>query len=331
MYFNTSITLNPNWTITTQTQPNGFRWITKPALDYGSIKIPITSTVESSLKEQQADFCKIIDEKMEAQLNFQQYALMAWNLFSQPFHVSEEYNTWLKITPQSVMVTPLKFYSNAIDLNIGIETFSETITGSKPLSGNLLNKVPNFTYIPYLDNQFLLQTTANIPYSEATRMAKEMFLNKTFEFRDGKANVTITGINVYGQGERLVIEAETEGSVEGTSYISGIPVYDKTKRKVVLSNTQYKLKSSNVLHKAGVLLFQGKIVKMIEEEYGIPTEDIEDASRKSTEEAFNETYSGLKMNGKINRLEPSIIFLTPEGITTVIDMEAQLNVLFKAF
>ncbi|MBE2274336.1 MAG: DUF4403 family protein, partial [Flavobacteriales bacterium] len=96
MYFNSQLTFNNNWTMNTKTQPMGFKWVTKPVLDYGKIKVPITNLVESSLKKQQADFCKTIDEMMLKQLNFQQYAIMAWNQFSQPFNVSEEYNTWLK-------------------------------------------------------------------------------------------------------------------------------------------------------------------------------------------------------------------------------------------
>ncbi|STC92750.1 DUF4403 family protein [Chryseobacterium carnipullorum] len=104
MSFNTTVSFNNNWTISTNTQPNGFRWVTKPVLDYGKIQIPITSLVEKSLKEQQGKFAKTIDQQMNTQLNFQQYAVMAWNVFSQPFNISEEYNTWLKISPVGVNI-----------------------------------------------------------------------------------------------------------------------------------------------------------------------------------------------------------------------------------
>ncbi len=69
---------------------------------------------------------------MATQLNFQQYALMAWNTFLQPFNISEEYNTWLKVSPAAVNITPLKFYGNQINTTLGIDIFSETFTGNKP-------------------------------------------------------------------------------------------------------------------------------------------------------------------------------------------------------
>lgn len=330
MYFNMQLTFNNNWTMVTKTSPIGFKWITKPVLDYGRIKVPITALVESSLKKQQADFCKTIDEMMLDQLNFQQYAIMAWNQFSEPFEVSEEYNTWLKITPISVNITPLTFYGNRIDALIGIDTYSETFTGRKPASSPSISTIANFNSVQQLPNNFLLQTTVNIPFSEATAIAEKTFLGKEFDFREGKSKVKITSIKVYGENDRIMIEAQTEGAIDGISYITGIPVYDEFKRKIVLSDTKFKLKTKNILYKTVTFLFQGKIVKMIEDEYGIPTAELEDSSRKSIEETFNkEYYKGLKMKGRVFKLTPSKIILNPSGITAVIDTQAQLELLVK--
>lgn len=330
MYFKTALSFKNNWTVSTFTQPMGFKWVKKPVLDFGKIKIPITSLVEKSLKEQQYKFSKTIDQQMAAQLNFQQYAVLAWNAFSQPFNISEEYNTWLKITPINVNITPLKFYGNQIDTNIGIDIFSETYTGTKPESSQPVKAVMNFNFIPLLADQFVLQTTANIPFPEATGIAKKTFLNKEFDVRNSK--VKITDIKVYGEANRIMIEADTEGYVNGTSFISGIPVYDETKKKIVLSDTKFKLKTSNILQKLATSLFKGKIVKMIEDEYGIPTSDLETSSKKSIEEAFNkEYYKGLKMSGKVFNLKPHQILLNDSGITAVIDTNANLRFTLKGF
>lgn len=326
MFFNTQLTVNNNWTISTKTTANGFQWLNKPVLDFGRIKIPITSLVEKSLKEQQAKFCTTIDSQMATQLNFQQLAITAWNLFSEPFEVSKDYKTWLKITPLKVNLTPLKFYGNEIDTNIGLDVYSETFTGLKPEKSPVVGAIGNFNLIPKLQNSFTLNTTANIPYEAATKIAEQTFLDKKYDFREGKSSITITGIKVYGDENRLMIEAETSGTINGTSYISGIPIYDEAKHKIVLSNTKFKLKTSNIFQKTLTLLFQKKITKMIEEEYGIPTSDLEMSSKSSIEEAFNkEYYKGLKISGKVYNLKPTQILLTPNGITAVILTEATLQ------
>jgi len=328
MSFNTTINFNNNWTISTNTQPNGFRWVTKPVLDYGKIQIPITSLVEKSLKEQQGKFAKTIDQQMATQLNFQQYAVMAWNVFSQPFNISEEYNTWLKISPVGVNITPLKFYGNEITTNIGMDIYSETFTGSKPAASPVVRSAGNFIAVPVLADKFLLQTTANVPFSEATNIARNMFMNKEYDVRGSK--VKIKDIRVYSTEGRVIIEAETEGYVNGKAIISGIPVYDEMKKKIVLSNTKFNLRTANVLQKTATLLFKGKIVKMIEEEYGIPTQDLELASKKSIEEAFNkEYYKGLKMNGRVFNLKPGSVLVNQSGITAVIETNATLKLILN--
>lgn len=326
MYFNTNLNFKNNWIIETKTQPLGFKWVTKPVLDYGKIKIPITSLVEKSLKEQQQKFCITIDQQMAGQLNFQPYAVNAWNIFSAPFNISEEYNTWLKITPISVNLSPLKIYGNAIDTTIGIDTYSETFTGTQPQSSPILKTVPNLNFVADQSNNFTLQTASHIPFTEATAIANKMFLNKEFDFRNGKTKVKINDVKVYGEDDRVVIEARTEGFVEGVSIISGIPVYNTEKQKIILTNTKFRLKTSNILQKAGVSLFQGKIVKMIEEDYGIPTQDIITTSKKSIEETFNkEYYKGLKMSGKVFNLKPSSVLVRPSELIVVVDTNAQLQ------
>lgn len=326
MFFNTQLTVNNNWIISTKTNANGFQWVKKPFLDYGRIKIPITSLVENSLKEEQIKFCTIIDEQMKTQLNFQQLAINAWNLFAEPFDVSDEYKTWLKITPLSVNLTPIKVYGNEIDTNIGLDVYSESFTGLKPEKSPLVGAMANFNFVPQLQNAFNLNTTANIPYEAATKIAEKTFLNKKYDFREGKSEIIITGIKVYGEENKLMIEAQTSGAINGTSYISGIPVYDEVKHKIVLSETKFKLKTNNIFQKTLTLLFQKKITKMIEDEYGIPTSDIEISSKTSIEAAFNKDYyKGLKISGQVYKLNPTQILLTPNGITTVILTDATIN------
>ena len=65
-------------------------------------------------------------------------------------------------------------------------------------------------------------------------MAEQQFLHKEFTFREGKSKIVIESIKVYGKDEKVVIEAETSGTVNGTSVITGTPTYDPVKRKLYL-------------------------------------------------------------------------------------------------
>ncbi len=326
MNFITSIAATPDWKLNTKTTTAGFVWTQKPILDYGKVKIPIASFIESTLKQQQTKFTMLIDEQIRSKFNLQPYLVTAWNQFAKPINVSEEYNTWLKITPQSAYMTPLQVFQDKIKTSIGIDLYSETFVGQVPVSAAAVTAVPNFTVKPALANVFNLQTTANISFDEATKLARQQFLNKEFPLNSEKNKVKVDDIIVYQNKEDIVIEVKTEGAVNGTAYIKGKPSYDAVAHKIVLTDTDFNLKTKNIFQKALTVLFEGKIRRMIEKDYGIPLLDIENASKKSLTESFNkEYYKGIRLQGTVIDLKPTRFLLSEKYITVIIDTRAQLQ------
>ncbi|WP_312761160.1 DUF4403 family protein [Epilithonimonas sp.] len=326
MNFITSLAATPDWKLNTKTTTAGFVWTQKPVLDYGKVKIPIASFIESVLKEQQDRFTTIIDQQIKSQFNLQPQLVMAWNQFSKPINVSQEYNTWLKISPQNIFMTPLQVFQDKIKTTVGIDLFSETFVGKMPLPTKDVNLVPNFVVKPNLPNIFNLQTTANISFDEATKIARQQFLNKEFPLNSEKNKVKVDDIKVYAEKENIVIEVKAEGGVTGTAFIKGKPAYDALSHKIVLTQTDFNLKTKNFFQKALTVLFEGKIRKMIENDYGIPLLDIENASKKSLMENFNkEYYKGIRLQGNVIELKPTQFLLSESYITVVIDTKAQLQ------
>lgn len=326
MNFITSLAATPDWKLNTKTTTAGFVWTQKPVLDYGKVKIPIASFIESVLKEQQNKFTTVIDQQIKSQFNLQPQLVMAWNQFSKPINVSQEYNTWLKISPQNTYMTPLQVFQDKIKTTVGIDLFSETFVGKMPLPTKDVTSIPNFVVKPDLQNIFNLQTTANISFDEATKIARQQFLNKEFPLNSEKNKVKVDDIKVYGEKENIVIEVKTQGGVTGTAFIKGKPAYDVQGHKIVLTQTDFNLKTKNFFQKALTVLFEGKIRKMIEKDYGIPLLDIENSSKKSLMESFNkEYYKGIRLQGNVIELKPTQFLISESYITVVIDTKAQLQ------
>ena len=326
MNFITSLAATPDWKLNTKTTTAGFVWTQKPVLDYGKVKIPIASFIESVLKEQQNKFTTVIDQQIKSQFNLQPQLVMAWNQFSKPINVSQEYNTWLKISPQNTYMTPLQVFQDKIKTTVGIDLFSETFVGKMPLPTKDVTSIPNFVVKPDLQNIFNLQTTANISFDEATKIARQQFLNKEFPLNSEKNKVKVDDIKVYGEKENIVIEVKTQGGVTGTAFIKGKPAYDVQSHKIVLTQTDFNLKTKNFFQKALTVLFEGKIRKMIENDYGIPLMDIENSSKKSLMESFNkEYYKGIRLQGNVIELKPTQFLISESYITVVIDTKAQLQ------
>ena len=326
MNFITSLAATPDWKLNTKTTTAGFVWTQKPVLDYGKVKIPIASFIESVLKEQQNKFTTVIDQQIKSQFNLQPQLVMAWNQFSKPINVSQEYNTWLKISPQNTYMTPLQVFQDKIKTTVGVDLYSETFVGKMPLPTKDVTSIPNFVVKPDLQNIFNLQTTANISFDEATKIARQQFLNKEFPLNSEKNKVKVDDIKVYGEKENIVIEVKTQGGVTGTAFIKGKPAYDVQSHKIVLTQTDFNLKTKNFFQKALTVLFEGKIRKMIEKDYGIPLMDIENSSKKSLMESFNkEYYKGIRLQGNVIELKPTQFLISESYITVVIDTKAQLQ------
>lgn len=326
MNFITSIDTNADWTLKTETKSNGFDWTKKPVLDYGKVKLPIASTVETSLTEQQNKFTKIIDDKIKESFDLKPYLLTVWNNFNSPINISEEYNTWLKLTPQSVYLTPIKIYSDVIKTTVGLDLYSETFIGQIPSISTPIKYFPNYKLRDEIPTEFNLQTTANISFEDATTLAKAQFVGQEFELTDAKSKVKITDISMYAESQFVVLEAQTVGKINGTTIIKGIPYYDAEKKRIALRETDVKLKTSNLFQKALIFLFEGKVRKMIETEYGIPLADMEEESRKNLLISFNkEYYPGFFLKGRLLDFQPSEVLLFQDFMTVVIDTKATLQ------
>ena len=324
MNFISSLDFQQNWSLKTNTTTAGFVWKEKPVLDFGKVKIPLSSIIEGILRKQQKEFTNVIDAQIQQKMNMQPYLVVAWNQFAAPIQVSEEYNTWLKITPQTVKMSPLEVYADKIKSTISIDLFSETFTGIKPSPNPTVIAIPNYISAQNLGNNFVMKTTANIPFTEANAIAKKQFQGKEFDVNKDK--IKVEDIKIYPENDLVVMEILTSGKVNGTSFIKGNLVYDAVKHKIGFTKTDFKLKTKNIFQKLATSLFEGKIVRMIEQDYGIPLLDIENSSKKSIEESFNKEYhAGLKLQGKVLNLKPSQFIVNQDYITAVIDINANLN------
>jgi hypothetical protein len=326
MKFISAVEFKNNWTLQTQTTTYGFEWTTKPVLDYGTVKIPIASLIESTLKEQQAKFTTVIDEQIKESFDLKPYLLMVWNNFNAPIQISPEYNTWLKITPKTVYMTPIKIYKDYIKGTVGLDMYSETYIGQIPMTSPLAMSFPNYVLKNDLATDFNLKTTANVTFDRATSLAKQQFVGQEFVLTSEKNKVRITDMRLYPDKQSIILEVDTEGEVKGTSIIKGFPYYDAEKQRIALTDIDFKLKTKNIFHKTITTLFEGKIKRMIANDYGIPMGDIIKMSKESLNESFNkEYYPGIFLKGNVLDFRPSQILLFQDHITVVIDTQANLK------
>lgn len=316
--FSTRFTIRTDWVVQTFTTPNGYEWITKPKVNIG-FDVPLDFIVGKIIDNNHTRFAKSIDDAVAKNLTIKPYVIQAWNAALQPYLVSDEYRTWVKITPLEIFMTPLVTAGRTVRSVLGIKAYTETITGEKPIAPLSATAIPNLKLVSTIPNDFQVGLMSDVPFVEAAIVAKKMFIGKTYDFKDGKYKIEITNLDIYGSNEFLVIKADVKGNLKGTIYIKGIPVYSPAKKSIVLSNTQFDIKTKNILAKAAAWVLEGRMVKMIEDEYGLPVDELLTYAKQNVETAMNTEYrKGVRLSGKIESVLPDKVYLTPTSMVAIV-------------
>jgi hypothetical protein len=316
--FSTRFTIKSDWAVQTFTTPNGYEWITKPKLNIG-FDVPLDFIVGKIIDNNHTKFAKSIDDAVAKNMTIKPYVIQAWNAALQPYLVSDEYRTWVRITPLEIYMTPLVTAGRNVKSVLGIKAYTETITGDKPMTPQAVTTIPNLKLVATIPNDFQVGLMSDVPFTEAAAVAKKMFIGKTYDFKEGRYKIEITDLDIYGSNEFLVIKADIKGNLKGTIYIKGIPVYNPARKSIVLNNTQFDIKTRNILAKAAAWVLEGRMVKMIEEEYGLPVDELLAYAKQNVEAAMNSEYrKGVRLSGKIESVSPDKVYLTPSSMVAVV-------------
>ncbi len=328
--FSSKFTVTKDYKIETITNPQGFSWITKPILKTTYIEIPIGVVIGKLIENNQQAIAKQIDQAIEDNLTLKPQMINAWNTARKPFLASAEYNTWVKLDPIDVFLTPLKSNGKSLKSIIGFKVFVETLVGTPTEIIQPVTNIPDLKIVSVIPDAFEVSIFNIISYEEAIKISKNMFVGQIYEFKEGKYKIEITDLDIFGNNEFLVFKTTTKGSFKGTIFIKGIPVYDPVKQQVVLTKTELDIKTKNFLHKAGSWLLEGTMEKKIEKEFGLPLSEIIGYVKESVTQTINSEFSkGIKMKGVILEITPKEVIISPNGILSIITAKAKVDLIIK--
>jgi Domain of unknown function (DUF4403) len=328
--FSSKFSISPDYKIITISNPEGFVWLTKPVLKTGYVEIPISPIIGKLIENKQGQFAKQIDDAIQQNFSLKPYMVEAWNMAQKPFLASQEYNTWVKIDPVEVFMTPLKAVGKSLKSALGLKIIVETLVGTPNLANPTLKSIPNLKFVNTIPDNFEVALYNVITYEEATRISKSMFVGQKYEFKNGKYVIEITDLAVYGNLNKLVLKTTTKGSFKGTIFITGIPKYDPTRKQVVLTATQIDIKTKNFLHKAASWLLEGVMESKIEKEFGLPVDEIIGFAKESVTQTINSEFSkGVRMKGEILEIKPDEVMVAENGIVATVNAKAKVELIVK--
>ncbi|MDR6194641.1 DUF4403 family protein [Siphonobacter sp. SORGH_AS_0500] len=313
----TRFMIAPNWDAHTTTKLEGYDWVTKPVLKLGPLSIPVAGLVEKALNSKKSTLEKGIDDAVAKNIEVKKYVIQAWNAALQPYQVSEKYRTWLKITPVSIQMSPLRTVGKTIQSTIGIQTYTETAFGEKPVIQNV-TQVPDLKLATQATDEFKIGLVSELSHAEAERMVSDTVVGQKFTY--GNYSVEVTSIKLYGDANALAIRAGLKGSIDGFIYFKGIPYYDPVSKSVTLRDMDYDLETRSFLFKTANWLLQSRLRKTLQSALTFPVGEPIVEAQKQIQALLtkNQVAKGVTLTGKIESITPDQVYLTSGSIYAVV-------------
>lgn len=331
--------MTADWDIQTQSTA-AFEWREKPYLEVGPVKIPIGSLIESVINSQVNEINKRLDTEITRQIKLKPQIENYWNQLQQPVLVEENYKTYLQIKPEYVSLAPINSDGKNIFINIGVRSDFNLVSGEKPVLSQL-KPLPKLQLNQKPDSTFHLFFGGELTYEYATELARNEFKGKTFEYENGKQKVTINDLKIFSNGDRLAMMLDVSGKVKngifskkfkGVVYALGVPVYNAATQTVTVKNFDFDVKSKDVLVGATEWLFKGNFRKQIESRLSYPVKADLDRAKKMAQAALDNTSFGtIRLNGKIDKIEPVGVYIGERSLKVVIQSTGNLNVKLQGF
>ncbi|MBP1640213.1 MAG: hypothetical protein H6Q17_1796 [Bacteroidetes bacterium] len=316
--------IQKDWSVITSTKINDYTWTQKPTVKVAGTEMPITFISNIILKSLQKKIDKSIDEAIEKNMNIRQAMTKTWSIAQKPIQINKEYNVWLKVTPKSILSTPMVSAGNHINFNLGINALIETSVGN-PINGNNQIILPDYQYVSEIKPDFNILFSVNLDYKKLTEISSKQIIGKTF--RQGNKHITIDKIKFYGHNGLLVVETKLSGSANGTIYCVGKPVFNNANQTLSITNFDFDMKTKNVLVKSANWLMHNKFLKMVEPNLTISMKDqIGDIVNSSNAMLANyELIKGISLNGQLEKNSFDAITITPTAIVISGQLSGNLN------
>lgn len=321
----TAYTIKPDWTMETTTEIESYEWLQQPRLKMVGMNLPVGFIADLVLKNSKKTLTKAIDEVVRDSFSLRNEIQKVWEQLHDPQLIAPEYNTWLLVNPQNIGMTSLVTRGDTLASTIFVETRPKVSIGEKPAKPRTA-ALPAFKYSDVAQDDFTLSIGTEIPYSEAERLAKDQLVGETFS--EGKRSVTVEDLELYGQGNQLIVNTKLSGSYNGNIFLSGKPIYNPKKNSIDIKDLNFTLETRNFLHKSAAWLLKGTLKNQIEKnmDFLLDYNLTELKNQLQDQLKAYKVGNNIFLTGQLNELTLQDAFLAPASIRVNVALKGRLNV-----
>ena len=326
--FKVKADVTPDWRLRTEIYYQGLSDLLSEEVGIGLLSFKPRSIVEGITQPVQKLLSDLIAQKINDQFPLKAQVAKVWNTAQKPILLDKNYNAWLKLTPREVMMYPLSAQKNRVRVSVGISTFAEVVVGPEPVVPAPV-PLPNLKLVSTFDKNFRIALNADLSYADIRAIAAPLLLDKHFD-SDGKS-VVVKGFELYGNGDKLIVKVQTQGSLDGVFYLTAKPTFNPQTNVFSVEDVDFDLQTRDLLLTTADWFLHGSIRSVIQEKLNTNlTGQLEQTRQMAAKSlARVQLVDHVILKGDIKKLTFSDMLVQKDKISIQVYTEGEEGVLFQ--
>ena len=325
--FKARVDVTPDWRLKTELYYTGLSDNLADTLKLGPLSLKPKSMVEGITQPVQRLLAPIIDNKVNDAVQLRAKVAPLWQNAFNPSMINKEFSTWLKLTPEKIVMSPLLATHNQIRLSIGVITGAAVTVGPKP-AATPARPLPPVQQVSTFDKQFNIQLATDIFFEDLVTALNPVLLDKTFG-EDKK--ITIKKFSMKGEEGRLMVNLTSTGEFDGELTVLAKPAYNPQTNSLTFEEVDFDTRHAGWLISAGSWLFSSTIRSTIKEKLDSAiVEQLEKARIKASSTLSSmQLAERVRLSGTVKALSLGEAAVLQDHLSVQVVAQGEASVLLK--
>ena len=277
----------------------------------------------AGLNERLPQLAAAIDRTVAEQAEAKQRAEVIWQRLQEPVELKR--GMWLAYRPSGALAGPIATEGEATVRSVVSLVFNPIITlGTKPALPPT-SLPPLQLGRPAAAEGMHLGIPIYMSYEELNRRLLPQVVGEEIRPPVG-APIKVTGLEVYGSGDRLIAAVTVTGGVNGTLYLAGQPSLDPGTQILEFRGFNFTMETKNVLAKSTDRLMHDAILEKVLPDTKIDLRDrFEELRNRIERQLTRELVPGTWLEGSVSRMEPRGLYPTQNGLEVQLVVDGNLK------
>lgn len=319
--------VTPDWKVNAEVYYLGLSDLIAEDVGAGPFSIKTRSIVEGVTQPLQRILSDLINKKLNEQFPLKIQAAKVWDSAQKPILLDKSYSAWLKITPQDMLLYPFYAQKGMAKLTVGLKSFAELAVGPEPATRAPV-PLPNLKLVNGAGRTFRIALNTDIFFKDLLSIALPLLLNKELG-SDGKS-IILKDLDLYGNGDRLIIKVAATGTLDGIFFLNCRPVFNPQTNVFSVEDVDFDMQTKDLLLRSADWFLHGTIRSSIQERLNMDLTQRLTQARELANKAMTRVKlaENIVLTGNVKTMKLSDVMVQKDKISIQVSAEGETAIAF---